>query len=487
MKKNTFKIYIHYLIYLFCAMAFAFSLDMSMTDDGLRHLSFGLNEEVMKSWGDVFPYSLFNEYDPWFMWHKLIFFISLLFDKSHIHIVINCISLFLLMILVDKHLKKSLNYNFDSLLYLVVFSIVYLTASRYLMVRPDLLSGLYILSALLLSKRVLFLFFITLLYGPFYYLFFLYTGSIAFVYLIQKRFKAFYSVVLGSILSLAFYLIYDFENYLYTVKNILLDQQLRMGLEVGEGKPLFDLFGHINYFILLPLFFLFSFFLIYKYYEYFKKNELTLFLLITSILWVNQVRYYLLFLPLFFILGFSFFVNLDKKRAFRNVRKYYILTKKYFSYSKKAKIFYIIAIPYTIFALSFSIGNKSVNKQIEEASFFKQDYFDNKTILLNRLNTDLYKALYYNPSLKFVPSCSVGWFDNQDFEIKDIYIRMQKDNGINELELAKLVKYVNADFYIHYTQNKKQTLNFDKLTKLGIIPKMIYHNRIIFRIDKKNE
>jgi hypothetical protein len=130
------------------------------------------------------------------------------------------------------------------------------------------------------------------------------------------------------------------------------------------------------------------------------------------------------------------------------------------------------------------MNNFSINKEVEEARFFEDKKFNNKTILLNRLHVDVYKGLYVNPTLKFIPSCSIGWFDNSNEEMKDIYIRMIKEKGISEIELKKLIKYVNADIYIHYLNNKKQALNFDKLISLGIEPKMIYHNRIIFKIDK---
>ncbi len=486
-KKSFFSTYFHTLIYFFSAIVFSFSLDYTMLDDGLRHISFSINEKIMNNWGEVFPHSLFNEYDPWFLWHKFIYMISMIVDFRYIHIVINGLSLFILMILIDFHIRKNSKYDFSSIFYLIVISIVYLVSNRYIMVRPDLLSGIYVLAALFFTKRVFFLFLITVIYGPFYYLFFLYTGSVGLVYLVQKNIRAFFSIFLGSVVSLSIHLIYDFDNYLYTVKNILLDQQLRMGLEVGEGKPLFEVFGNLNYFVLLPIFLILSFLLIYKYYNFFKENQIALFLLITSILWLNQVRYYLLFFPLFAIFLFTLFVNIDKKKLFKTIRKYFIIFKRYLSYSKKVKFFYMIAIPYTIFALAFSLSSKSVNEKIDEALFFKNEVFNNKIILLNRLNTDLYKALYHNPTLKFVPSCSVGWFDNKNPKIKDIYIRMQKKNGVSEEELSALIKFVNADFYIHYTQNEMQVLNFEKLSKLGIIPLMIYHNRIIFKIEKKNE
>ncbi len=483
--KIFFNLFIHYSIYIIAALSFAYFLDISMPDDGLRHISFANNIDLMKNWGEVFPYSLFTTYDPWFLWHELLSFLMLFIDYEYIHIFVNFLVFLILLIIVDIFIRRGIKYNFDTFIYIIVFSVVFLSANRYIMVRPDLLSGLYVLISLLLKNRLVPIFLLTLIYSPFYYLFFIYTGSIGLVVLIQKKWKLFFGVFLGSLFSLIIHLLYDMEGYILTVKNILIDQSLRMGLEVSEGKPLFDLFGHLNYFILLPLFFIAGYFLIYKNYKYFKENSLALFLLITSILWINQIRYFVLFLPIIIIYIISIIANLNKKSFLNRIRMYLIFMKKYISYSKKAVLFYIIAIPYCIFAFSYAFNTKSLNKDTEEAKFFKNIIFNEKTILLNNLHADLYKALYYNPTIKFIPSCSVGWFDDKDKKMKDIYIRMQKTKGINEKELFSLIKYVNADYYIHYLRNKKQTLDFDKLRNFGIIPEMIYKNRIIFRIKRE--
>lgn len=483
--KFFFNKYIHSLILLISALSFSISLDISMPDDGLRHIAFAYNKDIMHSWGEVFPYSLFGSYDPWFMWHNLLAFFSNFIPIEYVHILINTLSLFFLMLLIAQYIKNEIKYEFSSMLYIVVISLVFLTASRYLMVRPDLLSGLYVMAALLLSNRFIYIFILTILYAPFYYLFFMYTGSIGLVYLIQKKWNAFWGVFLASCFSLILFLLHDLENYLQTVINILTDQKLRMGLEVGEGKALFSFLSNVNYFVLLAVFFGISSYIIYKNYKYFKSNNIALFLLITSILWVNQARYFYLFLPLFVIYFLSIILNANKKSFFYNLRKKYLFMIKNVNYAKKSMIFYLIAIPYCIAVFSYVYNGKSLNKEINEAVFFKDKAFDNKTILSNRLHEDMYKAVYLNPKIHFVPSCSVGWFSNENENIKDIYIRMQKEEGISELELSKLVKYVNADIYIHYLRNDKQVLNFEKLNNLGIIPLSIYHNRIIFKIKKE--
>lgn len=486
MKNRFFTAYIHHLILFISAFIFSIKTDKSMPDDGLRHIAFSYNKDIMKSWGDVFPNSLFGDYDPWFMWHNLLGFFSNFVSYEYIHILINTLSLYFLMVLIAKHIKNEIKYDFSSLLYIVVFSIAFLTSFRYMMVRPDLLSGLYILCALLLSKKFLPIFILTIVYSPFYYLFFMYTGSVGLVYLIQKKWQAFWGAFTASFLSLMIFLVYDFDGYVSTVKNILIDQKLRMGLQVGEGKPMFDFLSHLNYFVLLGIFFLITLIVIYKKYNYFKNKTIPLFLLITAILWLNQNRYYSLFLPLIIIYILSIVLNSNKKTVFFLFRKYSLYLIKNINYSKKVFIFYIIAIPYSIYIFSIAYTSYSLNENIEESQIYKNKIFDNKILLINTLKGDVYRGLYYNPTMHFVPSCSIGWFDDKDKNIKDIYIRMQKENGINEEELYKLTKYVNADFYIHYlTVSPKQVLNFKKLETFGITPNAIYNNRIIFNVKKE--
>mgnify|MGYP007022652727 CR=1 FL=1 len=301
----------------------------------------------------------------------------------------------------------------------------------------------------------------------------------------QKKWRSFYGIFVASLIVGIYFLLQDGQEYINLITNILTDQKLRMGLEVGEGKPLFSILKDINYAVSSFVFLGGAAIIIYWKYSYFKSNAVASFLLITSILWVNQYRYYQMFLPLITVYSFSILVNIDRKLCIKLIRKYFILIKRNFSHAKKRRLFYMIAIPYCIAVIGYVFHTYSNNKFIEEAQFFKNEKYNNKTILLNAMDTDKYKALYYNHTIHFIPSCSIGWFDDSNAAMKDIYIRMQKKSGISEKELFSLIKYVNADLYIHYTRNSEQILNFDKLRKFGIIPEEIYHNRIIFKINKR--
>jgi hypothetical protein len=483
--QQLFPNYINIIIYLFSASLFAYFLDYSMLDDGLRHIAFATHPQQMRTWGEIFPHSLFFDYDPWYVWHKFIATLHSIVPFEYLHSVINTITLFLLMILIEKYLIKYVHYNMSSLIFILVFSLLLMTSIRYLYVRPDQLSGLFVMSALLLNRnKFLPIFILTLLYAPTYYLFFMYTGSIGLVHLVQQNKKAFLGVFLGSLFGGFFFLIQDASAYFQTITYILTDQSLRQGLEVGEGKPLFSILSLLPYSIIMPLFFIIISFIIYKYYNYFKENSLALFLLITSLLWLNQVRYYSLFMPLIFIYIFSLVSMLRLNTVLYILRKYFVLGYKAFHDAKNNILFYGIAIPYAIFMIALKFQDGSTNEILSQSSYFSNEKFNNKTILLSKLDLDLYIGLYNNPTIKFVPSCSIGWFDDSNRTMKDIYIRMQEDDGVSEEELSSLLDFVKADYYMHHTTHPNQILDMKKLSDLGITPKYIINDRILFYHDK---
>ncbi len=479
-----FPIYIDYIFYLISAILFSYFLGIGAPDDGLRHIAFATNQSIMKSWGEVFPYSLFSSYDPWFSWHYILENFLIFFTYEQTQYVVNSLVLFILMLLIDRLIREYVEYKLDSFIYIIVLIIVVLTSFRYVMLRPDMLSGFYVMLAILFKNRFLPILLLTILYGPSYYLFFLYTGSIGLVYIVQQKWKALAGAFLGSVLTLIFFLYHNTQGYIDTILNILNDQKLRMGLEVSEGQAIFDFLINVDYFILLPLFLGLSFILIYKNYNYFKENTLATFLVVSSILWINQYRYFHLFLPLIFVYGLSILFNINKKQLFYKLRKYQLILKRFFSYSKNKKVFYFIALPYSICMLAYIYGFQSMTNRLEEGKIFEEKIYNGKLILSNTMNPEMFSILYYNPTIKTVPSCSIGWFSHEKKELKKIYIDMVSSKGITEEQLKDLIFNVNADIYLHYSNVSRRVLDFNKLISFGIIPKKIYKNKILFEVKK---
>jgi beta-N-acetylglucosaminidase len=135
--------------------------------------------------------------------------------------------------------------------------------------------------------------------------------------------------------------------------------------------------------------------------------------------------------------------------------------------------------------LAYMFSWHSLDKSITNGEYFTKKEFINKTILSNKMDPDMFKAHYYNPTLKLIPSCSIGWFENKNPKMKELYVKLQDSNKtFTEEELKELIDYTNSDFYIHYIRNRKQKLSFDKLISLGIIPIEINQKKILFKVKK---
>lgn len=479
--------YFKLLFYFFSAIIYSYFAGLSIPDDGLRHIAFAANPEIMRSWGDVFPHSLFyKEYDPWYIWHQIIRVYLQFFSYDNVHIAVNTTVLFMLMILLDKLLLRYSNTLKSPLIIFIILTIVLLGSFRYINMRPDLLSGIFLFSTLLLSRNIFILFIITVLYSTSYYLFFLYTGTAGLVYLVLKNYKAVGALFGASLIGLIFHLYLGGEYFVNTIIYLLTDQSLREGLEVGEGLPLFAFLGVFNYFVLVVIAWSFSALLIYKKYSYFKKQPIALIIVLMSPLWLAQARYFALLQPL--ILLYLFIEAKDiLKLFFSRAIFYYILQFIHILKQVQYKTIFILpALVYTSFMFGYMLTSDDYSYKLQEKSYYKNEKFNNQTILLNSFSIEIYYALYLNPSLKFIPSCGIGWFEKND-KMKDIYIRMMKENGINEEELNLLLEYVDAKYYFHLLTNTKQLLSFEKLKKLGIVPILIIDNKILFEKKANNE
>ncbi len=486
---NTIPPYLRWMIYAFSALLFSYFAGFSMLDDGMRHIAFAAHPEIMESWADVFPHSLFfREYDPWHVWHSIIALYLEFIPYHSVHTAITATVLFLMMLLIDQLLIKYSDMRLGSVHILLVLAIVILGDDRYITVRPDLLSGLYVMAALLFKERGILLFILTLFYAPSYYLFFLYTGSIGLVYLTLKDAKAFSAVFIASLLGLALHLSLDGTAYLQTVWNLLTDQSLRSGLEVGEGKALFGFLSLFNYYALVLFFGGIITVITYKFYAYFQKQPLALFLLITSILWIIQVRYFLLLRSLMLLYLLIEFRNISNMLLSRRVLYYLFRMWHIIRSASSRPLFYLLAIPYTIamFAYSMQTNETRSKELLQTKGFFSNKKLDNRRFLSNSFNLNTYFALYLNPTLEMIPSCSIGWFEQKSASMKEIYIRMMKPEGIKEEELQQLLAYTRPDYYLHSFRNIQQVLDFKRLKAIGLEPLLILDNQALFKYTMKD-
>ncbi len=468
-------------IYFIAALIYTYFAGFSMQDDGLRNIAFAYHQNIMHSWGYIYPHSLFFlHYDPWHVWDSILAFYLKFFPYNKVHMAINFTALFSLMILLELLFRKFSKINFHTLSVFFILMIASMGCGRYINVRPDLLSGLFLMLALLLDKRLIFLFILTILYSSSYYLFFLYTGSVGLVYMILKNYRALILLFIGSLIGLFIHVLYGGMDFLKTVSHLLHDQALRDGLMVGEGQPLFSFIHIFNYYVLVGLCLTVTFTLAYKFYRYFKQQPIALLLLIMSPLWLAQIRYFEILQPLFFL-----YLLLESKKIIdymlsRRVKYFIYRLAHIFKSLKFNKLFIVPTLLYTIAILGYSMSTHNHIKTLQNKIFYKDEIFNDKIILFNTLSSDIYYASYLNPTIRFVPSCSIGWFRGSK-KMKKIYVQMMKPRGITPKELKALLTYVHASYFFQVLNNDKQMLSFKKLDKLGIKPIMIIDDKILFK------
>lgn len=477
-------------LYFLAAVFVSVGIGLGFTDDGLRHLAFAANSDVMHNWGEIFPNSLFGLYDPWNFWHYIL---SAVIDFSTIksaHIVVNFFSLFILMILMDQIFHIELK-RFKNVIPIFVILSLGLVSSRYTNLRPDLLSGFYVMLVYISFhkfknyKRVFVIFLLTILYVPMYYLFFIYSGMFVMFSFLVKDYKTIVSLILASIIGLFYYHFMFGEEAFNTIINVLKDEELRDGILIGEGMPLFDILNAISYKALFELYLLVIVVLREKFKETFSKVSLLTLLLSSSLLWVGQMRYYALFLPIFYIIIILIAVNIHSsqiKKIFLYLREQHIfLLKKFYSNNKNISFIFIFIL-FVIFEMGvyFKTSYNDINVQSEQAlKIFKSSKFDNSKILFNTLDKYTYFSLYSNPTIKEIPSCSVGEFKGTREEHR-LYKKMIK-RDITEEELILFAKKMHPDFIVlKLPINNKSKTNIDKLTNNGFKLLIFFGKNILF-------
>lgn len=470
-------------IYLFFAVVYAYCKDYTMFDDGLRHIAFAAYPEVMKNWGDVYPHSLFGSYDPWFAWHAIVRFLLLFAPYESVHILINAIFLFFVALWCDLAIRKFVSRDLGAIAVLAAIAITYLSV-RYLNARPDNISGLFAMYALLLPNRFLPSFALALLYAPTYYLFYFYTATVGLVWLLTKNYRSFAGVFLASVIGLAIHFAIGGREFVEISSYLLSDQKLREGLHVGElaatFAPLELLPNVLNSVVLL----LAGVWTVSWLEQKSAKAPIVYFLILSSFMWLQALRYYELFYPILLVSAWHLANHSDFSKIKSNALKVCSFCKNTLLQAKDNLLFLYGATLIAVFGFSFfgSAENES-KKTMERYSFLAAHEYHNKTILSNAMTDMQYFGLYQNPTLHFVPSCSIGWFDKSDPKMRDIYIRMQKEKGVSEEEIAALARYVKADYYLHFMRNADQKLDFAKLKTLGLEPVEIRSNIIIFKVS----
>lgn len=489
-ENKNLKPYVRYILYFIIASFVAVGLGYSFNDDGLRHLAFANSPKIMKSWGDVYPMSLFGTYDPWSFWHHFLRFIISISSFEYAHIVVNIISLFLLMILMDTILSLKLK-RYKNLIVLLVPITFIMVYGRYTNLRPDLISGFFVMTLYFVnekfkSKQISYfvIFFIALIYAPMYYLFFVYTLMFAMFFFMMSEYKKSFLMVIATIAGLLFYYFYFGQESIEIIKYVLMDSKLRNGMMVGEGQPLFSIISYIGTYAWIAVYLVLMLYLKIKHQKILQYNDLLTLILVSSLLWIGQMRYYVLFMPIFFLYAIIEIINMNVKqleKIMQNVKYFYIAARRSFAKNNRNISFILIFSLFIGFEYA-QVANSQMKKEHiqhqKNINFFKNKNFNNKRILINTLDPIGYYALYANPTIHEIPSCSIGWHSkNKPFH--KLYEKLIKKE-INYKDFSSLINIVKPDYvFLKLPISKKHIFTKDELLSNGFKSIKIFDKYII--------
>lgn len=486
------KSYFNYLVYSFFIIFAYYIVRMygfTMLDDGWRHLGMALYPKEVVSWQRVFPHSLYTEFDPWFTWHKLLAFIGNFVEKEKIPIVVNTFMYSALSFWYFIILKR---FSKLRLIYILIFaSLLPLLHKRYFYLRPDLLSGLFLLYLIIIKNRFLLLL-TTIIYSPFYYIFWFYLGYVGYVKLILKDYKDTFILFIIGVAGFCFYFIYDFNGYIYIMQNVLNNDILTHGHSVTESDPFLipsAIKDYLGSSVLLLVLISFSLLI---YYSLKPKNELLIYTLLLLPLFLVQYRFRDLLQPLFFayliIIFHYIYKDIEQYGITTVIQKglTFIKEKSYFGNINKYlfKIFILICL--LLYFFSKHIENLTIyniiQKEYKTNSFLKDKKFHNKRILVTKMGRTMYMGVFLNPTGQYIPNCSLGWVD-YDEKNKNTYFKIlrNKDTLTNN-ELFEFLKINKVDYFIiNSIHSSNLTLSKENMLKNGFIFEELINSKLIFK------
>ncbi len=492
MNQNKYKSLEEYFIWfvlLLCAIFIVKSLGFTMIDDGWRHWAMASMPNEVESWGRVFNNSLFTDYDPWFMWHKFLGICGELFGDKNIYWIVNSISYFLLSLWYYLALTKFSNLN----KFLIVFISIFLPilSTRYLNLRPETLSGFFVLYTILFSSNIA-IFMVSIIYAPFYYVYWFFMGYVGYIKLITKEYKAMFIVGVALIFGTAFHLYYDADGFIHILKLVLSNDELRGAFSVGESYPtLFSLavvnkFGSSTVLIFLILISLLMY-ILFK-----PQNTFLKYTILFLPLMLIQKRFYYILEPILLAWFITFGYKLYFEILSGNINQVLLKIKTFLeertlfgSIGVKAYhgiLLFFIAIIFLASYVSNKQTSEYVAKEFKYLDFIESDEFKGKKIFLPNMSYDMQMMLYKNPSASYFPSCALGWVNfDEEFKKKNLNLLMSKD--ISTEDFFKIIKMTDSDFIIITPNAKNKNINLDtkNLEENGYAFYKIINGYVIFK------
>lgn len=463
MHNSTFKqsLFIASIIYLY-----ALYLGFTPIDDGIRHLIYN---SLHRSWGELYPYTFFKDFsfDPWGLWDSMLHFLTgdvvigetaqANLDRAVFIVNFTALSFIGIWSLLMMKTEK----GFPTYTYVVFPILIAMFSYRYINVRPDLLSGLYIMAIVLLStqkRHPAYLLLAGAIYSPMYYVSWFYVGNLFVMFLILQQFRYAIYTLLGGAIGVLYFLSVGGNDYIELTQYILKFSSMReeMKIFVEENTSVIGLLNVLRYTLGASIVTLTlmsgSLYLLFKNRNYLRTTPIMAVMIMFLPYFLAQSRFFYLLLPLY-IVGAIIFLN----RAF----KWYYFDDK----NSYMIIFTAIALAY------YSVYTISEYKQIiketkDDADYFKTFIKKHEPYIINSsLSNISYIPIYTIKGAKNFPSFSIESY-TKDISAKGLYSRFLR-HKLNKKEQCDFVSGLGGDYYIvkEVSLTKKEK---DIATTMGI-------------------
>lgn len=468
MKISVFKIppYV-YPFFVFAVAIFANTLLSFPPDDGLRHIGMSAIRDV--TWGDVYPFSRFNDfadYNPWFGYDyflRIIFICLRAFGFSDItikFIMVKTLSFIISLIAFGIIVHKSgIVDEINGIYSLTIYTLItLLLLSQFFMrtclIRPFIFGTIYLAFSFGkggVAKAVISAGLLTFVY-PYLAWFYIVPASIGHILTGNKKFG-----IASAVFTIIFLLIQP-ESFWGLQVALFESAKLRqfLNMDITEFKNSFSILSTalfaVSFLVFFPLLF--------------NRNEKTAYgnylLAAYAIPSLFFVRYMVdVFMPLTFIVyGKNIYLIffkltdhiLEKWKKFLAETSYckILSYKLFFFFNNKSAsnpLIFRSTLVFLFFILSVLIVNINL-KQLQDLINLDKTLqgIPLKTTLLTTFNQQ-YQLLFVRPDLRLIPSCEIAFFNDQ---IKQEYKNFFADGQFYRLAKKLNVKYLieAQDMYI---------------------------------------
>lgn len=421
-----------YPFLVFGVALFANTLLSFPPDDGLRHIGMSATSNV--TWGDVYPFSRFNDfadYNPWFGYDyflRIIFICLRAFGFSDIiikFIMVKALSLLISFIgfwvivnksgIVDK-INGIYSLTIYTLITLLMLSQFFMRSS---LIRPFIFGTIYLAFSFGkggVAKAVISAGLLTFIY-PYLAWFYIVPVSIGHILTGNKKFG------ISSMLLLILFLLCQPESFWGLQVSLFESAELRhfLNMDITEFNSSLSILSTalfaVSFLVFFPLFF--------------NKNKKTVYgnflLAAYAIPSLVFVRYMLdVFMPITFIVYgkniYFIFVKLIEhilerwKNFLAEISNCKILSRKFFLLKHKKDsnpLIFRLTLVFLFCILSVLIVNIN-QKQFQDLVNLEKTLQDIpiNSILLTTFNQQ-YQLLFVRPDLRLVPSCEIAFFNDQ--------------------------------------------------------------------------